>query len=77
MHSLYHVRPRVSSVRVLRHWVVTGRHAVLRHALAGGERLRHHHRYKAAMTAKEYLCRQPIAIATKGVEGGKGWRERD
>lgn len=44
VHLLYHSLAGVASVGVLGgHWMVAGRHAMLRDALVGGKRLRHHH----------------------------------
>ena len=44
VHLLDHSRTGMSSIRMLGgHWMVTGRQAVLRDALVGGKRLRHHH----------------------------------
>lgn len=44
MHLMYHCLAGMSSVRMLGgHWMVAGWHAMLRDALVGGKRLRHHH----------------------------------
>lgn len=73
MHLLYHSGSRVSSVWVLAgHWVVARGHAVLRHALMGGKRLRHHHCERETAPTEDFRNSQPRQRREEATEGGGG-----